>query len=205
MVLWRVADVVQCCAGAKTTFGQYGGWSIKLLWFGSAVDFHINIWTQIAPEFLSAFNQFAPQSCEAGPALLVCIPVNIRVNIYIIYNLYHCSMRCWTFAEVKLTTLSWQCVTVIDPEQFFTSVYVLPNLFYRLKQYLAAFEYRQGSETTFIANKLRPLSRIMATARMVYNLHNYNLFCSQISLWMLKLHMHPPNFKKRKMKKLSLL
>lgn len=47
------------------------------------------------------------------------------------------------------------------------SVYVLPNLFYRLKQYLAAFEYRQGSETTFIANKLRPLSRIMATARMV--------------------------------------
>ena len=164
MVLWRVVDFVCCCcAGAKTTFGQYGGWSIKLLWFRSAVDFHVIIWTQIAPEFLSAFNQFAPQSCEAGPALLVCIPVNIRVNIYI----YHCSMRCWTFAEVKLTTLSWQCFTVINPKQFFMFVYVLPNLFYRLKQYLAAFEYRQESETTFIANKLRPLSRLMATARMV--------------------------------------
>ena len=166
MVLWRVADFVHCCcAGAKTTFGQYGGWFIKLLWFGSAVDFHVNIWTQIAPEFLSAFNQFAPQSCEAGPALLVCIPVNIRVNICVYYYtlfLYEMLNICRSKVDDSL-----DYVSLIDPEQFFMSVYVLPNVFCRLKQYLAAFEYRQDSETTFIANKLRPLSRLMATARMV--------------------------------------
>ena len=110
MVLWRVADFVHCCcAGAKTTFGQYGGWFIKLLWFGSAVDFHVNIWTQIAPEFFSAFNQFAPQSCEAGPALLVCIPVNIRVNMcvyYYILFLYEMLNICRSKVDDSLDNIS---------------------------------------------------------------------------------------------------